>query len=382
VGEAAVINLNDELREKFIEVTNGYLSLCFQCGTCTSICPWSLVRDFNVRKYLRSAQLGVEDALNDDVWLCTTCSQCFTTCPKGVKVIDVVKGLRGIVVEKGQVPQTARDVLMSIYRQGNPWISDRGDRALWAEGLDLKLFSKDKADVLFYLCCTSCYDPRNKKVSKALAEIFKTASVDFGILGPEENCCGDAALNLGEHGLFQYLVENNVKLFDKYDIKKVVTSSPHAFNAFKNEYTGLKEDMMIWHHTQYLKDLIENNKLKFGKKLDVKVTYHDPCYLGRHNDIYEEPRMILESIPGVELIEMERVKKNSLCCGGGGGRMFLETPVDERFSGLRVKEALETKADYLVTSCPYCISTLEDSVKALEANIKVIDISELVKLAL
>jgi Fe-S oxidoreductase len=382
VGDKPTIDLNDEVREKFIEATNGILNLCYQCGTCTSACPWSLVRDFNVRKFLRSAQLGSEERMNGDLWLCTTCSQCFNTCPKGVKVFDVVKGLRGIVVEKGRVPEPVRDMLMSMFRQGNPWMGNKSDRAGWAEGLDVKVFQNDKADLLLYLCCTSCYDPRNKKVSRELAEILKMAEVNFGILGTEETCCGDSALRLGEGDLFQFLAESNAETFKKYGIDNVVTSSPHSYNALRNDYNGLKDEFKVQHYTQYLNDLIEGNKLKFSKELEAKVTYHDPCYLGRHNDVYDEPRKILESIPGLELVEMERNRKNSLCCGGGGGGMWMETPMEERFSVLRVKEALETKADYLATSCPYCISMLEDGVKTLEADIKVVDVAELVKMAL
>ena len=383
--EATTIDLNDEVREKFISATNGYLNLCYQCGTCTSACPWSLVRDFNVRKFLRSAQLGSEERMNGDLWLCTTCSLCFNTCPKRVKVFDVVKGLRGIVVEKGRVPEPIRDMLMSMFRQGNPWMGDKGERAGWAEGLDVPVLSgvaSRQADLLLYLCCTSCYDPRNKKVARDLAEIFKNAQVNFGILGTEESCCGDSALRLGERELFQFLSESNVETFKRYEIKNVVTSSPHTFHALKNEYNGLSDDFKVQHYTQFLKDLIEDGKLKFTKELEAKVTYHDPCYLGRHNDIFEEPRKILESIPGLELIEMERNMRNSLCCGGGGGGMWMETPPEERFSILRVKEAIETGASYLATSCPYCISMLEDGIKALEADIKVVDVAELVKMAM
>jgi Fe-S oxidoreductase len=383
LGTPDVITLNDEVREKFLSVTNGYLSLCYQCGTCTSACPWSLVKDFNVRKFLRSAQLGVEDSSSDDIWSCTTCSMCYTTCPKGVKVVDVVKGLRSIVVEKGKdVPETVRDVLMSIYRQGNPWMGDRGDRTAWADGLDVKVVSKEKADLLLYMCCTSCFDPRNKKAAKDLAEVLKHAEVDFGILGTEENCCGDAALRLGEGGLFDFLVEGNLGLFKKYDLKDVITTSPHTFNVLQNEYRDMDEDFEVRHYAQFLLNLIETDKLKFSRNLDARVTYHDPCYLGRHNEIYMEPRRLLISIPGVEIVEMESNMENSLCCGGGGGRMWMETPMEERFSMLRVREALDTKADYLATSCPYCVSTLEDSAKALEADIKVVDIAELVRMAL
>ena len=382
MGEDVAVDLNDELREKFNEVTNGYLSLCYQCGTCTSICPWSLVREFNVRKFLRRAQLGAEDPLGDDVWLCTTCSHCFTTCPKGVKLVDVVRGLRSIVVEKGHIPESTRDVLTGVHRYGNPHNKSRKERFEWAEGLDLKVLSKEKADVLFHTCCATCFDPRLARSAKILTEIFKMTGVDFGTLGTEENCCGDPAFNLGEFGLNEFIAEANTELFNKYDVKKIVTTSPHSYNMFKNEYHKYMEDLEPKHYTQFLLELIEDGKLKLEKSVDAKVTYHDPCYLGRHNDVYDEPRRILESIPGIELVEMERTRETALCCGGGGGRIWMETPVKERFSNLRVEEAVNTGAEYLVTACPYCIQNFEDSVKVLDAKIKVVDVVELVKMAL
>jgi len=382
LGEAATIDLNDEQREKFIEVTNGYLSLCFQCGTCTSTCPWSLVREFNVRKFLRRAQLGSDEPLGDDVWLCTTCSQCLVTCPKGVKVVDVAKGLRSLVVESGRIPESLRDVLMGIYRYGNPFNRSRQERFEWAEDIKLKTFAKEKAEIMVHTCCASCFDPRMAKSAKHLVEILKMLDVDFASLGPEENCCGDPAFNLGEFGLFEFIAEANTELFKKYDIKKIVTTSPHSYNMFKNEYHKFKDDLEPLHYTQFIYDFIKEGKLKPEKEINAKVTYHDPCYLGRHNNVYDEPRKILEALPGVELIEMERTRENSLCCGGGGGRIFMETPVKERFSNLRVEEALKTGADYLATACPYCIQNFEDSVKVLDVPIKVIDIAELVRIAI
>jgi Fe-S oxidoreductase len=382
VGEATIIEIDDASREKFLEATKGSMNPCFQCGTCTVTCPWSLVGDFNVRKFVRHAQLGLKDALSDDVWLCTTCSHCFTKCPKGVKLVDVARGLRSLVVEEGHIPETLRDVLTGIYRYGNPFNKSRKERFEWAKELDLKVVSKDKAEVLLHTCCSSCFDPRNTKTARLLTEIFEKAGVDFGTLGREENCCGDPAFNLGEFGLFEFIAESNAELFNKYGVQKIVTTSPHSFNMFKNEYERFKEGLEVQHYTQYLFDFIKEGRLKLENNVDAKVTYHDPCYLGRHNNVYDEPRGVLKAIPGIELVEMERIRENSLCCGGGGGRIFMETPVKERFSNLRVEEAVKTGVEYLVAACPYCVQMFEDSVKVVEADIKVIDIAELVRMAL
>jgi Fe-S oxidoreductase len=363
VKDEAVIELSDESRAKFMEATKGAMNPCFQCGTCTATCPWGDVR-------------------NDDVWLCTTCSMCFSRCPRGVKLADVARGLRSLVVEEGRIPETLKDVLTGIYRYGNPFNKSRKERFEWAKDLDLKVFKKEKAEILFHTCCASCFDPRNAKNAQYMTEVFKTVGIDFATLGPEENCCGDPAFNLGEFGLFEFIAENNAELFTKYEVGKIVTTSPHSYNMFKNEYERFKEGLEVQHYTQYLNDFISQGKLKLEKSVDAKVTYHDPCYLGRHNNIYEEPREVLKAIPGLELVEMERTRETSLCCGGGGGRIFMETPVKERFSNLRVEEAKATGAEYLVTSCPYCIQNFEDSVKVLDVDLKIVDVVELVKMAL
>lgn len=296
--------------------------------------------------------------------------------------MEIIIGLRGAFVENGRVHPNVKTALESTFRQGNPLTMPRDQRAAWAADLDLKPMAEG-VEYLFYVGCTPAYDPRAQKVSRALVAILQKAGVDFGTLGAGENCCGSEVRRLGEAGLFEMLVEENTETLKGAGVHKLFTASPHCFNVYHNDYP--KNGLAVQHYTQLLAGLAADGRLSFGGRLEKKVTYHDPCYLGKHNGVYDEPRAVLRAVPGLELIEMDRSREKSLCCEGGGGRMFLEgTNPHTRLAQLRVQEALDTGAEVLATACPFCLLTLEEAVKHLNAEerLHVMDVAELVAQAL
>jgi Fe-S oxidoreductase len=355
--------------------------LCYQCGLCDTVCPWNKVRPFSMRKIVRQATFGLSEIESEDMWLCATCGKCPQLCPRGVKIIECGVSLRRIATEYGVFPGSAEPIPTisgSLSGEGNPLREDRKERASWAEGLSVKTFTEGM-EFLYFPGCYLCYDPRLKKVARATATLLNNAGIDFGILGEKENCCGESIRKTGDEELFKRLARENIKTFIDNGVKKILVSSPHCYHTFKNEYSEFMANFEVFHISQYLFELINQGKLDLGKKVKKKVTYHDPCYLGRHNGIYNQPREALKSIPGLELIEMPESQQNSLCCGGGGGRIWMETPKNERFSDLRLEQAIETGAEILVTSCPYCITNFEDSRLNLKNSevIKIMDITEI-----
>jgi Fe-S oxidoreductase len=275
---------------------------------------------------------------------------------------------RRIATEFGVFPEPVRSVRGvggSLIGEGNPLGEERKKRADWAEGLSVKPF-EEEMEVLYFPGCYLSYDPRLKKVAAATADILNKAGVDFGILGTQENCCGESIRKTGNEEAFRTLAKANIKTFIENGVKKILVSSPHCLHTFKNEYPEFMVNFEVVHMAQYIYELINEGKLEITGEYGKKVTYHDPCYLGRHNGIYDEPREALEKVPGIDLIEMPDSREDSLCCGGGGGRIWMETPKGERFSDLRVEQAVEVGAEVLVTSCPYCITHFEDSRLSLE----------------
>lgn len=358
------------------------LTLCYQCGKCDTVCPWNRVRKFFIRTLIHQGQLGLVPFESEDLWLCTTCRNCVQQCPRGVKIIDVMRAMRRILVPDGVVPASIpnlRSVMTSIASVGNPFRQEK-DRAEWAEPLSVKAFTEG-TEFLYFPCCYPSYEPRLKKVAHATAGLLQKAGVDFGLLGSKENCCGESVRAAGNEDLFKRLARENIKTFIDHGVKKILASSPHCYHTFKNDYTEFKTNFEVLHITQYLFELIQRGRLEITKEYKKKVTYHDPCYLGRHNGIYEEPREILRSIPGLQLIEMPDSKENSLCCGMGGGRIWMETAKGERFSDIRLQQALAIGAEVLVTACPYCITQFEDSKSTLKEceGLEIKDITEVLQ---
>jgi Fe-S oxidoreductase len=364
--------------------TNGgeAFKLCFQCGLCDAVCPWNRVRNFSMRKIVREAAFGMTDIESDDIWLCTTCGVCPQQCPRDVKQIESGTALRRIATEYGVFPTTARPirtVSASLRGAGNPLNEKRENRAGWTEGLSVKPFTEEM-EILYFPGCYLSYDPRLKKVAGATAAILNRAGVDYGILGTRENCCGESIRKTGDEELFKRLAKENIKTFIDSGVKKILVSSPHCYHTFKNEYPEFMVNFEVVHMAQFLAGLIDDGRLQLNKAYDRKVTYHDPCYLGRHNGIYDEPREVLKKVPGLQLSEMPDSRAASLCCGGGGGRIWMETLKGERFSDLRLKQAVDGGAEVLATCCPYCITHFEESRLTLEnsAGLEIKDITEII----
>lgn len=360
------------------------LTACIQCGKCTGGCPISPKSALNPRALIYQMLLGesFEVVSRAELWDCTTCSTCGLRCPKGVKAVDLIIGLREMWIESGKIPTTLRAPLTATLNQGNPLVLAREDRSLWADGLKVKNIAEG-AEVVAFVCCENAYDPRVQRVPRALVNLLRAAKVNFGTLGLDEQCCGSEIRRLGEAGLFEYLRDDNLDKFRAAGVKKMVTTSPHCFNAFKNEYAGA--EFAVEHYTQMVARLIADGNLKFSNKFQATVTYQDPCFLGKQNGIYDEPRAILKGIPGVKFVEMDRSRERSQCCEGGGGRMWLEgTNTKVRLANDRIQQALETGAHVLATACPFCFLTLTDAVSATghENDIRVMDILQIAEAAL
>jgi len=368
---------------------------CFRCGYCKFPNDFT---DFNCPSYSRfrfetystggrlwltlawlKNEIDWSEHFAEIVFSCVTCRNCVEQCPMNFnnEIVDWIVAARSDMIEKGFTLPKVRDFLNNISKHGNPWGIPRSKRDEWAEGV--KRY-RPSDEYLFYVGCVGSYEERGQKMARNLAELLDRVGVSFGILGAEEDCDGNEAYMLGEMGLFQELANKNVQKFKELNVKKIVTLSPHAYNSMKNKYprSGKFE---VFHYTQLLLEMIRENKVRLSE-LKSKVTYHDPCFLGRYNEVYDAPREILKSIPGIELVEMRRNRENSFCCGGGSGNIVMDLLglSAESPNRIRVREAYETGAEILAVACPSCMAMLDDAVKAegLEGKITVKDVAELV----
>jgi len=368
-----------EVTDAIMQAGGEKLKTCFQCATCTGSCPWAPVNGFSVRALIRLSQFGLE-GIENLMWECSTCKQCEVRCPNGVEIINVVKAARSVFSQGGLLPGSLRNVVGSLTSKGNPWGGEREARYDWMKGKEVPDYGLGK-EHLYFTCCTSAYDPRNRKVAEATVDVLNKAGISWGTLKADEVCCGEALNKMGDTELFEGLKGANQTLFEDHNVKSVIVGSPHCYHTFSKEYPSYYQ---VKHISQVLADTIESGRLKLSKSLLKKITYHDPCYLGRHNGIYDEPRAVLKAIPNAEFVEMPRNRENSFCCGGGGGKIWMEVKAGERLSDLRVQEAIETGADILVVACPYCLTNFEDSRKVLNAEdkIQVMDLVELVRMVI
>jgi len=386
VGGMETVTPFAEIIEEIKAAGGEAFKYCYQCGKCDVVCPWNRVRPFSIRKIVWQAALGLPEVELDEIWRCTTCGRCPSHCPRGVDQIEVGVAIRRIATAYDVFPSSVSGVRtagVSLASDGNPLGEEREKRDAWASDLSLKPFTEGM-ELLFFVGCYYSYDPRMQKVAVATANILKRAGVDFGILGSKESCCGESIRKTGNEEVFKSLARENIKAFIDSGVKRVLVSSPHCYHTFKNEYPEFMVHFDVVHISQFLAELIEDGRLELTGDFSKKVTFHDPCYLGRHNGIYDQPRDVLKKLPGLELVEMPDAREDSLCCGGGGGRIWAETPKEERFSDLRVAQAKETGADVLATSCPYCISNFEESKLALgdDAPLEIKDITEVIHDAL
>lgn len=394
------------------------LDACTRCGRCQDNCPAYLSKKpLSPKKIIQSlkGQLVTQTGLSssnsahqdskrtdlrvstigeviteDEIWACTTCGACIVHCPVYISpLVKIIEIRRNLTLVSGKMPETIQLSLSSLQKRGHPWAGSQYLRLRddWTKGLEIKRLSQDhETDVLFWVGCTAALDERVVKVILSMVNILQKAEVDFGILA-EETCCGDPARRIGYELLYQELAQKNINFFKKYHVRKIVTLCPHCFNTMKHEYPKLdpeltKEEVKyeVLHHTQFISQLLRQGRLKLNTCMDQFITYHDPCYLGRYNDIYREPRKILASIPGLKKIEMKRSQEKSLCCGGGGGHLWIEEERGKRVNELRILDIAKTKAGTGITACPYCLHMLENAVeeKGLKEELKLLDIAELV----
>ncbi|NLI81882.1 MAG: (Fe-S)-binding protein [Deltaproteobacteria bacterium] len=363
-------NISLEMRDYIWEMGAETLNWCMQCGLCTNLCPWRLVpgetsESFNIRHMQRLGQMGMEGFEDEkSLFACTTCGTCQVNCPRGVKIIDNVRAMRASIVGAGMAPGSLRPILGSAHANGNPWSGPREKRTEWQSGLDVPQFGPDREYFLF-VCCHSCYDPRSTKIAKSIVRLLTAAQVSFGVIGVEESCCGESMRKIGDEELFQKLAESNIGLFNGRGVTKIITTSPHCTWSFKNEYPAMGGEWEVFHYTEILDRAVQQGKLSFSRETGKRVAFHDPCYLGRHGGLYEPPRNLLKSLPGCHAVELNRTREMSLCCAGGGGRIWGEVPMGERFGELRIEDACARGAEILATACPYCVNMLTDACTSL-----------------
>ncbi len=403
------INFEDESIEQFGVANLEHLSqkaildsyACIMCNRCQDNCPAYQTGkelspsaiEINKRYYLNAnaksfadgAEVPLKDILLTDnaLWACTSCNFCVTVCPVGnAPMMDVLEMRQDKVMMESDFPNELTATFKNIETNFNPWAFNQQDRANWAEGMNIKTLAEDSnGEILFWVGCSGSFDARYQKVTKAFAQIMQKAGVDFRILGTEEKCNGDTVRRLGNEYLAQTLMQENIEKINNYGVKQIVTACPHCFNSIKNEYPQFGGNYKVLHHTEFIDNLIKENKisLKNGDAVQ-KLTYHDSCYIGRYNSVYDEPRNALKSIGTIEIVEPERNKEEGFCCGAGGGRMFLEEDTGTRINEERTKELLNTGAETIASACPFCMTMINDGLKAEEKNEEVVvkDVAEII----
>jgi Fe-S oxidoreductase len=371
-------------------VTNTDIQHCIQCGNCSGICPLGFSMEFPPSKIISMLRAGVSSTVMDSnsIWMCVACSACTTACPKLIPITELLMTRsKEEHILSGNIPTELQTAFENSQRYGNPLGESPRKRTDWTAALDspVKEVSRDepKADILWFVGDYGSYHPSVIPATIAFARLLHLLGINCAILGNQETSDGDSQRLAGEQGLFEMLAEKNARAFRKYDFNEIITTDPHAFNAFRNAYPQLDISYPVRHYSQFLYSHLDNLKPEFKKEVKAKVTFHDPCYLGRVNEIYEEPRALIEAVPGVELVEMFHNRQNSLCCGGGGGGMWMDGFQWEkshiRTSEWRIREVVETGADILVVACPYEKPRFQDAAKNVKGaeQLKVLDLSEL-----
>ncbi|MBE0432203.1 (Fe-S)-binding protein [candidate division WOR-3 bacterium] len=388
-----VVDINPEIRDVLVEMGAVDIYKCYQCGKCASACPWFQVGtyDFPVFRYPLETALGLvasseekEDLAKevDKLYRCVGCEACVDQCPLGVDIPDILRAARRILLDFGCYPEPLKSVVQKIRNVGNPLGEPREKRADWAGDLDISAF-QTHMEILYFPCCIPSYDARIQNVARSTARVLKKGGVPFGILGAKEQCCGEAIRRVGAESVYQEAAKANIRSFEAAGVRRVLVSSPHCLVTFKNEYPELGSSVEAIHATEYLWPLIEQGRLKPAKSVNKKVVYHDPCTLGRQCGIYDAPRKILRSIPGLALLEVEDFAREfSLCCGAGSGALWLDWPKGERIADVRIKQLVDTGAEVIAVACPYCLQMFEETVKAMNLNIPVMDVTEILYEAL
>jgi len=393
-------NLGVEKIEEFSWKQLLDLYACAECGRCQVSCPaflsgkplspqkliehlkTHLIETGNNRNKSTNALIG-EIISEEEIWNCLTCYACQEVCPVANEHIEKINELRrNLVMVKNKIPETAERALRTIMMRGDPWTGTQHLRNDWTEGLSIKKLSEEsRIDILYWVGCTGALDERNMKVTISFAQLMKKAGINFGILGAEESCCGDPARRMGQELLFQTLVQRNIENLKRYSVKRIVTFCPHCYNTLKNEYPQFGGEFEVIHHTELITHMLKSGRFKPNLPVDKRVAFHDPCYLGRYNDIYLPPRMILSFIPKLKFMELKRSKRESFCCGGGGGHVWLEENIGTRINIMRMQDVIEAEVGILTTACPFCLQMMEEGIKRkhLEGSVEPMDISELIQ---
>jgi Fe-S oxidoreductase len=324
-------------------------------------------------------QIVPDTVTEDEIWSCTTCGACMQECPTFIEHVQKFVDLRRyLVLTESRFPQEMQPVYRNMEVNYNPWALGFANRADWVEGLEVPLAAdRQEFDILFWVGCAGSFDARGQSISRAMVTLLKRAGADFAILGVEEKCCGETARRMGNEYLAQMLIESNIETLRKYRFKRIVTTCPHGYNSFKVEYPQYGFETEVLHHSELLLELLREGRIDPPDGLSVRGAYHDSCYLGRYNDIIDEPRELLGRIGGLTLVEMGRRGKRSFCCGAGGGRMWMEETLGRRINEERVDESLGKGAEAIFTACPFCVTMFEDGLKARNREeVKVLDIAE------
>ena len=383
------------------QLLDGYA--CIQCSRCQDACPayetgkelspsaLEINKRYFINDNISTIANGesIDKALTDwmlteeAAWSCTTCGYCVEVCPVGNEpMVDILRARQNLVMMESNFPQDAMETFEKMENYGNPWGLSPQDRENWMDGLDVPLMREKKnTDVLYWAGCSGAYDSRGREISQSVAKILNEAKIDYACLGNEETCTGDSARRIGNEYLFQTMAEQNKETFEQYNFKKIVTQCPHCFTTLKNDYAEMGIELDVVHHSQYIDELINEKKIEPKPYLDEDITFHDPCYLGRHNGEYDAPRKVLQSVLKEGSIkEMEQSKSDSFCCGAGGGNMWYEIKTGERINQHRVNQAVDTQSKTIAAACNFCNIMLEDGVKTTgnEENIRVVDIAEMV----
>jgi Fe-S oxidoreductase len=378
------------------------LYACTECGRCQSACPaWNTGKPLSPKLLImglrdqllsegprmlaeggsRAADPLVPDVVDDEVvWSCTTCGACMAECPVDIEHIDHVVDLRrNLVMAEARFPQEAGTLLRNLENASNPWGMPQSQRADWAADLDVRVIGEtdDPPEVLYWVGCAGSFDDRGKQVSRAMARILRWAGVSFAILGPRELCTGDPARRLGNEYLFQTLAEQNLGTLRALGDTTILASCPHCFNSLRNEYPMLGAELRVLHHTEYLARLVAEGRVRPSQEVRALLAYHDPCYLGRHNGLYREPRTLLGSVPGLRTVEMPRHGQRGFCCGAGGARMWMEERIGKRINQERMDEAASTGVDVVGVACPYCLIMLDDGARARGDETEVLDVAQI-----
>ena len=380
--------INPEIRDFLVEMGAEDIYKCYQCGKCSSICPWFQVGtyDFPIFRLSLETALGMvassEDKKEleeevDKIYRCVGCEACVDQCPHGINIPNILRAARRLLVDFGSYPDILKSIVQKIHDVGNPLGEEREKRSDWAKQLNVPNFQPG-IEYLYFACCIPSYDPRVQNVAQATVRILQKSGCSFGILGVQENCCGEAIRRIGAEKVFEEVTKANISSFESAGVKNVLVTSPHCYTSFKNDYPEFGANFEVFHITQYFSGLIEKGKIQPIKSFDKKVVYHDPCNLGRQNGIYEEPRNILRNIPGLELLEVENFNRSlSVCCGAGSGALWMEWEKDERIGDIRINQLVDTGAEIIAVACPYCLQMFEETIKSMELNIEVMDVAEI-----